>query len=71
MKTPFSITRDINGNKRLRVSVPGHRAFSIQTNGNLPTTHRDGVCPATVDEVAGYVASYGTDSQKAAWRALQ
>jgi hypothetical protein len=63
--TTYTLGRDINGNKTLRVSVPGARAFTIQTNGNLPKTHRDGVSPSyTPSEVSAYVRAYGTAKQR-------
>lgn len=61
----YSIGHDRNGNKVCRVKIGDSRAFSIQTNGNLPQTHRIGVTQAP-DEVAAYVASYGTAFQRAA-----
>ena len=60
----YKIKRDRNGNKVCFVKVPGERGFSIQTNGNLPNTHRDGVCKLTEDEVETYILSYGTRRQK-------
>ena len=46
----YTIGCDRNGNKTLRCSsVEG--GFTIQTNGNLPRTHRDGVTSATDAEV--------------------
>lgn len=53
---------DVNGNRVVIVSVPRSRGFSIQTNGNLPNTHRR----ATIDEleVAEWVRNYGTLRQK-------
>jgi len=60
----FKIGFDINGNKVCRVSCGGERGFSIQTNGNLPNTHRDGVCKLTEDEVETYILLYGTRRQK-------
>lgn len=57
------IQRDRNGNQTLRVSVNG-RGFSIQTNGNLPETHKDGICARTAEEVRNYVRKYGTKRQK-------
>ena len=51
---------DRNGNRVLRV-VPG---LSIQTNGNLPRTHCDGIGYWTLNEVTVWVAAYGTPKQK-------
>ena len=63
--TTYKIGRDVNGNKVVRVSIPGERGFSIQTNGNLPRTERDGADNHwTPGEVAGYVKEYGTPHQK-------
>ena len=33
-------------------------------NGNLPQTHRDGICPATAGEVNAYVREFGTARQR-------
>ena len=30
---------DVNGNKVVKLRFPNERAFSIQTNSNLPQTH--------------------------------
>ena len=51
---------DRNGNRVLRV-VPG---LSIQTNGNLPRTHCDGIGYWTLNEVVVWVTEYGTPKQK-------
>lgn len=59
MKTGY----DRNGNRVLRVTVAGARGFSIQTLGNLPKTHRDGVGPWSEGEVLAYVRQYGTKRQ--------
>lgn len=56
----MKLTFDRNGNRVLRV-VPG---LAIQTNGNLPRTHRDGIGDWTVREVVGWVSQYGTPKQK-------
>ena len=54
----YTTGRDKNGNKTLRCySVEG--GFTIQTNGNLPRTHRDGVTASTDAEVCEYVARHG------------
>jgi hypothetical protein len=58
--------RDANGNRILRIKTAHERGFSIQTHGNLPATHRDGITAGTVTEVAGYVAAHGTPTQRAA-----
>ena len=59
----YKTGRDKNGNKTLRCSsVEG--SFTIQTNGNLPQTHRDGVTVATDAEVCAYVRRHGTDRQR-------
>ena len=61
----FVSGRDRNGNKIVRVFAPGERGFGIQTNGNLPNTHRDGITAATADEVRAYVRRRGTRRQRA------
>jgi len=64
MKANYKIGRDKNGNKTVKVTHAGLRGFSIQTNGNLPRTHRDGVGSWTQGEVSEYVKNYGTEKQK-------
>ena len=65
------ISRDVNGNKILKVSGTdlGNKAirgFSVQTLDNLPQTHKNDLsCLPTVKaELIAYVAEYGSDSQK-------
>jgi hypothetical protein len=60
---------DNNGNKIVSISRKGYRGFSIQTNDNLPLTHRL-LSLATLeefymalDEVRAYVTVYGTEYQ--------
>lgn len=66
MLTQYTISRDLNGNRIVRVRPAKGRGFSIQTNGNLPETDRNGVCAETPREVADYVKNYGTARQRAA-----
>ena len=66
MKTTYTLSRDINGNKTLLIHAPGKRGFSIQTNGNLPDTDRNGVTTNTPAEVLTYVTDHGTDTQRQA-----
>lgn len=61
----FSLAMDRNGNKILRVHPSTGRGFSIQTNGNLPKTHRNGIGDWTQGEVAAYVVAFGTSRQQA------
>lgn len=60
----YSIGRDRNGNRVLRVKPRHGRGFSIQTLGNLPETDRDGVTGHTAGEVGLWVAKFGTERQK-------
>jgi len=60
--TQYKMSRDYNGNKTVQVKVPGERAFSIQTNGNLPKTHRTNV--SDEQEILDYVKTYGSLRQK-------
>jgi hypothetical protein len=60
----YKIGRDANGNKLVKVSTSGRGGFSIQTNGNLPQTDRDGVTTATDAEVCAYVSKHGTWRQR-------
>jgi hypothetical protein len=67
---------DTNGNKVIRVSYPNKTAFSIQTNGNLPYSHKNfnvktKVAELTADdleliekEVVEYVKLHGSKAQK-------
>jgi hypothetical protein len=60
----LTISNDTNGNKTVKVKVEGHRAFSIQTLGNLPITHREGLNSYTKGEVVQYINKFGTEKQK-------
>jgi hypothetical protein len=64
MKTQYKTKVDKNGNKIVRITPGFTRGFSIQTLGNLPITHRDGVVECTAVEVEAYVLKYGTTHQK-------
>ena len=64
----LSLDRDTNGNKTLRLSFPKFRGFTVQTNGNLPETHR--MTPETFDyqvainEVREHIKRFGTLRQR-------
>lgn len=63
----MKISRDTNGNKILKIEsgdLNGARGFSVQTLGNLPKTHRDGIFSGTRDELAAYINEHGSDRQK-------
>ena len=64
--THYKTAKDKNGNKVLRITPDTGRGFSIQTLGNLPSTHRDGVGAWTAEEVAAHVGQHGTDKQRVA-----
>jgi hypothetical protein len=65
MKTQYKKGIDANGNSRLIVKTGAARATSIQTNGNLPRTHRDGIGEWTPGEVADFKAAInGTGGKK-------
>ena len=53
-----------NGMKSITISPAHGRGFTIQTNGNLPRTHRDGIGGWTWREIATYVLAHGTDRQR-------
>jgi len=59
----YKTGRDKNGNKVVHCSSR-EGGFTIQTNGNLPQTHRDGVTVETDAEVCAYVRRHGTDRHK-------
>lgn len=65
----IKLSRDINGNKVLKVSFVGVRGFSVQTLGNLPETHQidtneDLKQFTAVNELHAYIKIYGTKRQK-------
>lgn len=63
----MKISHDVNGNKVLKIEssdIGGARGFSVQTSGNLPRTHKDGVNKSTWCEVKLYLLKHGTNSQK-------
>ena len=62
--TRYDIRRDVNGNKRCHYRPENGKAFSVQTNGSMPETHRLGINPETPAEMAEYISSYGTDYQR-------
>ena len=63
--TTYKLSRDRNGNKVVKVRPPESRGFSIQTLGNCPKTHRDGLSPSwTPSEVSQYVRAHGTQNQR-------
>jgi len=67
--------KDSNGNSIIKISFPNSRAFSIQTNGNLPKTHKikmqyskiedvpSGELKVIENEVLEYIKEYGNNSQ--------
>jgi hypothetical protein len=63
-----------NGLAAVHVTIPGLRAFSIQTNGDLPLCHgaikhnETPDKPEHLEEVRGYISCFGTVSQTAAMR---
>ena len=70
-----SFGKDSNGNSVIKVSFPNSRAFSIQTNGDLPKTHSLKQQYSKIDnlsdkdlkivekEVTDYVKEFGSDTQ--------
>lgn len=63
----MKITRDVNGNKILKIEssdIGGARGFSVQTLGNLPKTHKEGVNGDTWRELCAFIREHGTKSQK-------
>lgn len=63
----MKIARDKNGNQILKITkedLHSRRGFSIQTNGNLPKTHSEGIGEHTIKEVFEYVDKYGTHLQR-------
>jgi hypothetical protein len=66
MKTQYKKRIDTNGNSCLLIKTGTARATSIQTNGNLPKTHRDGIGEWTPGEVETYqAATNGTVGNRA------
>jgi len=64
----LKLGRDTNGNKTLKVSFTKRQGFSIQTNQNLPETHRMTTdCfdyKVAVDELRGHIKRFGTLRQR-------
>lgn len=63
----MKISRDRNGNKVLVVQgkdIGRKTGFSIQTLGNMPKTHRDGIGQWTEVELRAHVRRYGTVHQR-------
>lgn len=62
--------RDINGNTIVKASFKGARGFSVQTNGNMPRTHRaitwesDFNENQAINELNAYIKIHGTKRQK-------
>jgi len=73
-KVIVKIKMDVNGNKVAQVKAAGFRAFSIQTNGNLPELHK--LPPGSVlfcddgywvlQQITDYVRQHGAAKQKQA-----
>lgn len=61
-------SKDSNGNTLAKIKVGNERAFSIQTNGNLPQIHREfsqgWENSYNSKEVREYVSKHGTKHQK-------
>jgi hypothetical protein len=63
----MNISKNVNGNKVLKIAkheLYGKNGFSIQTLGNLPNTHKNGIFYGTKAEVFNYVENHGTKRQK-------
>ena len=60
----LKLSRDINGNKIVKVKIEGSRGFSIQTLYNLPLTHKEGIGSHTRNEIHTYIRKHGTERQK-------
>ncbi len=75
--TLVEFKKDVNGNSIVRLKKGDERAFPIQTNGNLPKTHKMKTDGKTVYEltgkelnavanvVIGYITEFGTKKMKA------
>jgi hypothetical protein len=67
-------SRDVNGNSVIKISTPNGKPFSIQTNVNLPNTHKllsvgsqklsDVELNTIKNEIVNYIQKYGTVKQK-------
>lgn len=63
----MKIKFDTNGNRVLAITsedLAGARGFSIQTLGNLPKTHRNGIGEHTDAEVRNYLTKHGSPRQR-------
>ena len=65
----MTLSIDTNGNRKLTIKNGKERATSIQTNGNLPRTHRDGIGEWTIGEVVKYraIIAIGNQPARSAW----
>jgi hypothetical protein len=64
----LTLSVDDNGNRKVTVRNGASRGFSVQTNGNLPTTHMmhgksidEGVA---LEELRNYIYNHGTEYQR-------
>ena len=64
----FTISRDVNGLKVVKVSGEGFKTFSIQTNQNLPNTHQGNI--PDIPEIIKWVKTFDTLYQKKALKSL-
>lgn len=68
----MKLSRDINGNKTVKIEKSdlktwrnnNPRGFSIQTLGNLPLTHAEGVTFTTENEIFNFINDHGTKRQR-------
>ena len=64
----LSLGRDTNGNKTLKVAIADKAGFAIQTNSNLPKTHRmtsdDLNYRVAIGELKKWVRLFGTVHQR-------
>ena len=64
----LALGRDTNGNKTLKVSFTNANGFSVQTNQNLPLTHRMTSdhfdYKAAAEELRNHIKRFGTRRQR-------
>lgn len=65
----MKLKQDINGNQILSISGADLgdnrlRGFSVQTNGNLPVTHNNGITDTTTTELFDFISEHGTARQR-------
>ena len=63
MITSIKLRPNVHGSKILIIKI-GKHVVAIQTNQNLPDTHRNGIHEGTINEAIQHINTYGTAYEK-------